>query len=70
MCLGQLFYKHFKDAVVMKNKHQEAFELFSSSFASSTITKWSEMVREWEVDRTKPNPYEEPINSKLSFILI
>ncbi len=62
--LGQLFFKCFKDAVQMKKKHQEAFELFSSSFSPPTINKWSRMVQEWQDDHTKPNPYEEPFNSE------
>ncbi len=48
----------------MKKKHQEVFDLLSSSFLPSTIDKWSKMVKEWQDDRTKPNPYSEPINSK------
>lgn len=51
----------------MKKKHQEAFDLFSSTFSPSTVNKWSSMVEAWQSDRTKPNPYEEPVNSKLNF---
>lgn len=52
----------------MRMKHQEAFLLFSSTFLPSTIAKWSKMVEEWETDRTKPNPYEEPVNREFHVI--
>jgi hypothetical protein len=54
----------------MKAKHQDAFQTFSSTFTPSVIAKWSRMVEEWEIDRTKPNPYEEPINRKFHLIVI
>ncbi len=62
--IGQLFVKRFKDAVAMRTKHQEAFQMFSSTFSPSTVAKRLKMVQEWEIDRTKPNPYEEPVNRK------
>ncbi len=52
----------------MRKKHQEAFTLLSSSFLSSTIDKWLKMVKEWEDDRMKLNPYTEPVNSKPKLI--
>ncbi len=66
--IGKLFSKYFKDAILIKNKHQEAFEAFSSSFAPPVIEKWSKMVQKWQLYRKKPNPYEEPENGLL-FIL-
>lgn len=70
LLLGQLFSKCFKDATVMKEKHQKAFEAFSSTFPLSTVTKWITMVKNWENDRSQPNPYEEPIIRKFIIIYI
>ncbi|KIL55518.1 hypothetical protein M378DRAFT_188665 [Amanita muscaria Koide BX008] len=60
---GPLFLKRFRDACVMRKKHAEAFEAFSSTFKTKTIAAWTKMVEEWISDRTKPNPYEEPVNT-------
>ena len=48
----------------MYRKHQDLFVKFSATFKPETILKWEAMVKAWEADLTKPNPYEEPVNSK------
>ena len=45
----------------MQAKHRKAFDKFTSTFPLDVITKWDTMVEEWNVDKTKPNPYEEPV---------
>jgi hypothetical protein len=47
----------------MKLKHQELFVTFSATFKPETVEKWEKLVREWEQDNTKVNPYAEPVNS-------
>lgn len=44
----------------MRKKQAETFTSLSSGFPPETVAKWSKMVKEWELDRSKPNPYEEP----------
>ena len=57
--------KRFKDACIMRKKHQDAFNTFSTTFKANTIAVWTKMVDDWVSDRTKPNPYEESQNSEL-----
>ena len=47
----------------MKGKHQELFAKFTATFKPETVSKWETMVKVWEIDNRKPNPYAEPINS-------
>jgi hypothetical protein len=47
----------------MKAKHQDLFAKFNATFKPETAARWEIMVKEWELDDTKPNPYTEPINS-------
>jgi hypothetical protein len=47
----------------MRKKHQDLFAKFSDTFKPETVQKWEAMVKAWEADSTKPNPYEEPLNS-------
>lgn len=49
----------------MQTKHQDLFEKFDATFRTETTAKWEKMVKDWEADDNKPNPYAEPINSKL-----
>jgi hypothetical protein len=62
---GTLFVKRFKEAVVMRRKHQDLFTKFSETFKPDTITKWEAMVKAWEVDLTKLNPYVELVNGNI-----
>ena len=47
----------------MKARHQELFARFTATFKPETVSMWETMVKVWEVDNQKPNPYAEPINS-------
>ena len=51
----------------MRKKHEAAFNTFSSSLKPRTISLWTKMVDDWNVDHSNPNPYEEPASSKLLF---
>jgi hypothetical protein len=62
---GTLFVKRFKEAVAMREKHQDLFAKFSETFKPETIAKWEAAVKAWEADSTKPNPYKEPVNGKV-----
>lgn len=59
----KLFLKQFQEADLMRVKHQELFAKFSATFKPETVEKWEKLVREWEQDDTKANPYVEPVNS-------
>lgn len=45
----------------MHVKQREAFVKFNATFSSDVVERWGKMVAEWDADRTKPNPYEEPV---------
>jgi hypothetical protein len=60
----RLFHKRFNKAILMKGKHREIFAKFNATFKSETVEKWERMVREWEQDNEKPNPYAEHVNGK------
>lgn len=65
LCAEKLFRKRFKEAVLMKAKHHDLFAKFNATFKPETAARWDIMVKDWELDNTKPNPYTEPINSSL-----
>lgn len=44
----------------MREKHRSIFEQFSSTFPPQTVQKWENMISEWKIDKSKPNPYKEP----------
>jgi hypothetical protein len=50
----------------MRDKHWDIFNQFSSTFTAETVQKWENAILEWTVDRTKHNPYEEPVSCKFS----
>jgi hypothetical protein len=49
----------------MRAKHQDIFAKFSATFKPETIERWENMVKEWELNKNKPNLFAEPINSPL-----
>ena len=51
----------------MRKKHAESFIQFSATFPDTTVHEWRKMVDDWKSDRSKPNPYEEPVNGKHGF---
>ena len=44
-------------AVDMASKQRKAADDFTATFPSSTVKKWKRMVRKWEADSSRPNPY-------------
>ncbi|KIM92176.1 hypothetical protein PILCRDRAFT_83447 [Piloderma croceum F 1598] len=62
---GTLFAKQFKEAFMMHKKHQDLFTKFSKIFKLNTVQKWEAIVKAWEADFKKPNPYEEPVNTTM-----
>ena len=62
--LGSQFSKKFQEAALMSVKQSETFEKFSATFPPETVARWVRMVERWEGDRTAPNPYNEPEQSR------
>ena len=41
----------------MKEKHRAVNNKFNSMFPGNLHDKWLEMIRTWEKDKSKPNPF-------------
>ena|ERR1700723_664195 len=63
-CAGLLFSTRLKKAVIMQAKHGQAFAKFNITFPPAAVDKWEKMVLAWDKDKTKKNPYEEPVAGK------
>jgi hypothetical protein len=63
--IGNSLLSQLKKAIKMHAKHRELFNKFNATFPEDVVMKWEKMVKEWNVDSNKPNPYEEPVTSKL-----
>jgi hypothetical protein len=57
---GHLFLLCLKKAIILKARYEEAFVKFNATFPCPVIDKWERMVSEWDADKKKKNPYEEP----------
>ena len=68
-CLGHIlttaaedsFFFRLKKAIAMQKKQRKVFVKFNATFPSDVVRKWEKMVVEWDADRKKKNPYEEPV---------
>lgn len=68
--LGTKFTAQMKKAVCMRDKHRTAFNNFNNTFPASVVATWDRLVTDWDADKSKPNPYEEPVACMLlCFIL-
>lgn len=63
--IGNSLLSQLKKAIKMHVKHWELFNKFNTTFPEDVVMKWEQMLEEWNVDPNKPNPYEEPVASKL-----
>lgn len=41
----------------MKKKHKATNDKFDAIFSKAVRREWAKMITEWELDKTKPNPY-------------
>jgi hypothetical protein len=63
---GPTLLRKIKLAVVGKNDHIFLYNQFVLGLEDNNlVTKWSQEVRDWEVDHTKPNPFEASFKSAL-----
>lgn len=54
----------------MQVAHRAAFENFNATFSPDVTKEFRAMVDAWDEDKDSPNPYEEPVPCKPSYILI
>jgi hypothetical protein len=56
---GRSFATQLRNAVKMGAKAQALHTRTTARFSPDTIEKWDQMVREWEDNPKKPNPFAE-----------
>lgn len=57
---GEKFRLQLTKAWDMHKEHRKAFEQFDATFPEQTTAVWRKMVYDWDIDKSKKNPYEEP----------
>ncbi|KAI0038056.1 hypothetical protein FA95DRAFT_1506105, partial [Auriscalpium vulgare] len=61
--IGTALRKNLRQAVTELKRQRSAFEEYTAMLPAELTTEWEAMVRAWDKDRTKPNPYDEPITT-------
>ena len=55
-----------EDAHVMKVQQRRTFDKYTTTFDAKVVREWEQMIKAWEDDPNKPDPYEEPQAGKYS----
>ena len=55
--IGSLLETNLSKAVEMSAKQRKAATDFSGTFPKKTIESWKKMVKQWQEDPSRPNPY-------------
>jgi len=55
--IGSLLETNLVKATEMASKQRKAADDFTATFPPDVIQQWRRMVREWEADPSRPNPY-------------
>lgn len=61
-CLGKFLEKNLRRSLIWKKSQREVATLMSGAFDPDTVGKWRKMRELFDLDQTKPNPYEEVDN--------
>jgi hypothetical protein len=48
------------NAIVQSAFHLEQFDTLSQGLSDDDVSEWERIVRDWEIDPTKPDPYTLP----------
>lgn len=54
---GDLLLRSLLKALDMKGKHAAVNSKFDAIFSEELRNKWMEMIRNWEEDKSSPNPF-------------
>ncbi len=65
---GTSFLKALHEARTQHSKQRRAFQEYSATFGESILAEWEALVKTWEGDMSKPDPYEEPTTSECHVI--
>lgn len=55
--LGELLLRSLLKALLTKEKHAAENKKFDTVFSADLRQEWTVMIRNWEHDKSKPNPY-------------
>jgi len=55
--IGQLLETNLVKAVDMASKQRKVASDITDTFPPSTVQQWKRMVKEWEANHSRPNPY-------------
>ena len=58
---GPLFKKKYLNAVAQAKVHEDELAFLNRTLPDDVRDTWTTMIKEWERDRTKPNPYYTPL---------
>ncbi|TFY77801.1 hypothetical protein EWM64_g6209 [Hericium alpestre] len=59
--MGTQLLRLLKEAVTLLQKQEINFQEHKQTFSAEIIEEWDKMIQEWDADKNKPNPYEEPV---------
>ena len=59
-CLGPLFKKKYLNALAQSKLHAEELASLNRQLPDDIRDTWTTMIKDWERDRTKSNPYYTP----------
>jgi hypothetical protein len=54
---GELFLRNLLKALIARDKHTLENEKFDATFPAALRQQWLTMIRDWERDKSNPNPY-------------
>ncbi|KAF9504109.1 hypothetical protein BS47DRAFT_1401750 [Hydnum rufescens UP504] len=62
--LGTSLLQKLHNALVQSAFHLEQYDTLTQGLADDDASTWERMVREWEIDASKPDPYTLPLSNK------
>ena len=66
--LGTFLEKNLQRSLAWRKSQREIATLMSGSYPVATVDKWRKMRDEFDLDPSKPNPYEEIDNHAYFYI--
>ena len=66
---GDLLLRSLLKALAMKDKHTAVIKKFDAILPPDLVREWATMISQWELDKTKPNPYAHTEKGVYYFIV-
>ena len=61
---GTALERNLRRSLAWEKSQREVATLISGAYSAATVDKWRKMRDEFDLDNSKPNPYEELDNRK------